>query len=549
MLLLAGLCAGAIDWRMLDAYPPHYVAKKLAPLESIAIDGKLDDLAWESAEWTSAMVDITRHENQQLNAVPSDVNARVKVRWDDDYLYIGAKLSEPFVTGKLFQHNHVPPYHDNDFEVFIDPSGTTQYYMEFEMNVLNSTYDIKWGKPDCGPDKCDQSGDSWPALPTCVNTSFSGYGGNWSMATRYHPGPMNLPNTAPALLNGSATDPSRGTTAWNHTGDTGMLTATSWDPAAFNNYRFPSSEWSLEIRFPIRQTPGYSTKAMGPEAHGGLLDADPIRQAEWNQYDPALGDPAPGRPRYWWVNFAKAEHTRVYTMKDGTKEVCPKNCTQALEHAVNSTPGGGPLVKKQWPTILGSYWEWVYGPVGDALPGVGYMHRPSSFPLIQFSNDSSPSHNSDKLLCRNIEFPGRHVAKSIYMAQLAYAGDHNGSFATSIKTLLNGTYCNLQEHTSDTCDIDALQFAVHHPTIFNIAILVTANISKITRACPTRPCYMASVTVMVPAATEHPPGRVGAGAGAGYTYVAHVNSNRDVVVDHPTVHGTSGEQFAAAPCL
>jgi hypothetical protein len=32
MLLLAGLCAGAIDWRMLDAYPPHYVAKKLAPL-------------------------------------------------------------------------------------------------------------------------------------------------------------------------------------------------------------------------------------------------------------------------------------------------------------------------------------------------------------------------------------------------------------------------------------------------------------------------------------------------------------------------------------
>ena len=74
---------------------------------------------------------------------------------------------------------------------------------------------------------------------------------------------------------------------------------------------------------------------------------DPVRQKEWNQYDPSLGDAGPGRPRYWWVNFARAEHPRTYTMPDGTKQVCPKNCTADLEHAVNVTEGGAG-VKQTW---------------------------------------------------------------------------------------------------------------------------------------------------------------------------------------------------------
>ena len=28
-------------------------------------------------------VDITRHTDQQLNAIPNDLQARVKIRWDD----------------------------------------------------------------------------------------------------------------------------------------------------------------------------------------------------------------------------------------------------------------------------------------------------------------------------------------------------------------------------------------------------------------------------------------------------------------------------------
>ena len=270
-------------------------------------------------------------------------------------------------------------------------------------------------------------------------------------------------------MNGSLTDGRRGTTDWSiSAADTGMVSATTWE--TYEQYTFPYSQWTAEIRFPIRQTPGYWTKGGGyPVSHGGLTDSDPVRQKEWDQYDPSKGDAGPGRPRYWWVNFARAEHPKKYTFADGSYEICPKNCTAALEHAVNVTPGyptpKGGADLTCWPTILGAYctgrrtrpraampphaaprrrchccclfcsvsvlliryvlvsscprvrllagayWEWVWGPVGDAHPGVGYMHRPSSFPLVQFANESGEE------LCRNIEFPGRHIAKSLHLAQ------------------------------------------------------------------------------------------------------------------------------------
>jgi len=227
------------------------------------------------------------------------------------------------------------------------------------------------------------------------------------------------------------------------------------------------------------------------------------------------------------------------------------NCTAKAEHAVNVThgyptpPGGASLAC--WPTILGAYWEWVWGPVGDANPGVGYMHRPSSFPQIQFADDSGA-----EPLCRNIEFPGRHVAKSLHLAQACYATYHNGSYTANVKELLNETLCNLDLDTSDTCDLDALLYADSHPEVFKLGMTVTDNITTITRACPTRPCYMASVQVTIPAkataataaagAAAAAQGAAVAAAAAAYSYTAFINSNRDTIVRHDT-------PTMVAPCL
>ena len=102
------------------------------------------------------------------------------MRWDASYLYVGAELFEPFVFANLTGHNEVAPYHDNDFEFFVDPAGSTEFYKEYEMSAKNATYDVLWGVPDGWGLHCDSGGGR--VLPTCVNTSFPGYAGSWTMA-------------------------------------------------------------------------------------------------------------------------------------------------------------------------------------------------------------------------------------------------------------------------------------------------------------------------------------------------------------------------------
>jgi hypothetical protein len=107
----------------------------------IRIDGKLDDPAWAKAEWTSDFVDI------EGTAKPAPrFRTRVKMLWDDKYLYIAAELQEPNVNATLLKHDSVI-FHDNDFEVFIKPLPQTKSYFEFEMNALNTGWDLFLNKP------------------------------------------------------------------------------------------------------------------------------------------------------------------------------------------------------------------------------------------------------------------------------------------------------------------------------------------------------------------------------------------------------------------
>ena len=51
-------------------------------------------------------------------------------------------------------------FHDNDFEVFIDPDGDNHNYYEFEMNALNTMWELTLVKPyrDGGPARPDERG-------------------------------------------------------------------------------------------------------------------------------------------------------------------------------------------------------------------------------------------------------------------------------------------------------------------------------------------------------------------------------------------------------
>ena len=105
------------------------------------IDGRLDDPVWERAPWTDDFVDIEgdRQPKPQLRT-------RVKMLWDDRYFYIAADLVEPHLWATLREHDSVI-FHDNDFEFFIDPNGDNHEYYEFEMNALNTTWDLLLTRP------------------------------------------------------------------------------------------------------------------------------------------------------------------------------------------------------------------------------------------------------------------------------------------------------------------------------------------------------------------------------------------------------------------
>ena len=150
------------DWlSSMRAIVPHgYVCRHTAT--PIKVDGVLDEPAWSDASWTLNFVDI----EGDAKPLPR-FRTRARMLWDDDYLYIAAELEEPHVWATLTKHDSVI-FADPDFEVFMDPDGDTHEYYEFEINALNTFWDLKLGKPyiDGGPARKD-----WeiPGIKTAVH--------------------------------------------------------------------------------------------------------------------------------------------------------------------------------------------------------------------------------------------------------------------------------------------------------------------------------------------------------------------------------------------
>ncbi|MCY9514269.1 carbohydrate-binding family 9-like protein [Paenibacillus apiarius] len=125
--------------------PKHYVCLRAA--EALELDGRLDKPFWEKAPWTDDFVDI----EGDLKPLPNK-RTRVKMLWDDEYLYFGAAMEEDQIWATLTERDSVI-FYDNDFEIFIDPDGDTHNYYEFEMNAFNTIWDLLLPKPyrDGGP--------------------------------------------------------------------------------------------------------------------------------------------------------------------------------------------------------------------------------------------------------------------------------------------------------------------------------------------------------------------------------------------------------------
>ena len=60
--------------------------------KGIVIDGSLSDPGWSGVEWSDDFVDITGDPKRAPR-----FRTRVKMAWDDEFLYVGADLEEPHV--------------------------------------------------------------------------------------------------------------------------------------------------------------------------------------------------------------------------------------------------------------------------------------------------------------------------------------------------------------------------------------------------------------------------------------------------------------------
>ena len=117
--------------------PKTYVVHKISA--PIIIDGKADELDWKNTSFSSSFIDIEgiKIPKQQTN---------VKMLWNENYLYVYAKLYEEHVWGDIKKRDQVI-FYNNDFEVFISPSNDTHNYGEIEVNALNTIWDLVLNKP------------------------------------------------------------------------------------------------------------------------------------------------------------------------------------------------------------------------------------------------------------------------------------------------------------------------------------------------------------------------------------------------------------------
>jgi hypothetical protein len=250
----------------------EYVAHRAAPAP--VVDGNLDDAAWRDAPWTEPFIDIVG------DARPAPrLLTHAKILWDDDYLYVGADLEEPDVWATLTQPDDTV-WHDDDFEVFLDPDNDGLAYYEMEINALGTVLDLFVPRPYRAGGKADLSWGarglrSAVAIRGTLNDPSDRDGG-WSVELAIPWGGLVPPDAAAGDPTSTHVDGARGTGAPPRPGDTWRV-------------NFSRVEWPREV------VDGAYRKA--PQAQGRRHPEDNwvwSPQGEVNMHVPS---------RWGWVRF------------------------------------------------------------------------------------------------------------------------------------------------------------------------------------------------------------------------------------------------------
>ena len=123
--------------------PAGYVCYRAA--EVPAIDGLDNERSWRDAPSTAPFVDISGYDFPEPR-----YKTTVRMLWDENYLYVFAEMEEPHIWANLNKRDTIV-FYDNDFEVFIDPTGDGHDYFEIETNARGTVFDLSLPRPYRAP--------------------------------------------------------------------------------------------------------------------------------------------------------------------------------------------------------------------------------------------------------------------------------------------------------------------------------------------------------------------------------------------------------------
>ncbi len=139
LVFLLGLAAEIHGDEAGNLEPHRYIAYRSAG--KLEIDGRLDEPGWQRVSWTDEFQDI-----EGVSSENPEFRTRCKMLWDDTHFYVAADLQDRHVWATLKERD-ATIYHDNDFEIYIDPDGDTHEYYEVEINALGTILDQLLTKP------------------------------------------------------------------------------------------------------------------------------------------------------------------------------------------------------------------------------------------------------------------------------------------------------------------------------------------------------------------------------------------------------------------
>lgn len=105
------------------------------------IDGIVKAREWNRVQWSDRFADI----EGDPKPMPA-YDTRMKMMWDEQFLYVLLQMQEPDLWATLTQHDDIV-YRDHDVEVFIDPNGDTFRYIEIEINAFGTVMDLYMDRP------------------------------------------------------------------------------------------------------------------------------------------------------------------------------------------------------------------------------------------------------------------------------------------------------------------------------------------------------------------------------------------------------------------